>query len=63
MSVIEKIIVKKEKSPIRLALKIVYYIVGYGLIVWGFKGIEYKGIMQTAQSSINALIDGLELQL
>ena len=54
----EKIIVKKERNYFRIALKIFYYIILYSLIIWGFKGIEYKGIMKTASSSINALIDG-----
>ena len=58
MSAVEKIIVKKEKKPLRTALRIVYYIIIYGLIFWGFEGIEFKGIMQTAQSTISALGKG-----
>ena len=56
--ILDKIIVKKEQKSLRTALKVVYYIIVYSLIFWGFKGIEYKGIMQTAESSINALIEG-----
>ena len=56
--ILDKIVVKKEQKPLRTALKVVYYIIVYSLIFWGFKGIEYKGIMQTAESSINALIEG-----
>lgn len=54
----EKIIVKKERNYFRIGLRTLYYIIVFSLIVWGFEGIEYKGIMKTAQSSINALWDG-----
>ncbi len=51
----ENIIVKKEKNPLKTALHILYYIVVFGLIIWGFDGIEFKGIMQSAGSAIRAL--------
>lgn len=54
----EKIIIKKETNYLHIALRIFYYIVVFGLIFWGFKGIEYKGIMQSASGSIDALIRG-----
>ncbi|MBN2880168.1 MAG: phosphonate ABC transporter, permease protein PhnE [Clostridia bacterium] len=54
----EKIIIKKERNYLKMSLKALYYIVVFSLIIWGFKGIEYKGIMKTASSSINALLDG-----
>jgi phosphonate transport system permease protein len=54
----ERIIVKKELDP----LQILYRIVNYGglvfLVVWGSLGIEYKGIMQTAQGTMEALVRG-----
>ena len=49
------------RKPLNLPLTI-YRIVNYGgllvLVVWGFAGIEYKGIMQTAQGTVQALIRG-----
>ncbi len=54
----ENIIVKKEINYLHITLRTFYYIVVFGLIFWGFKGIEYKGIMQSASGSINALIKG-----
>ncbi|MEX1377407.1 MAG: phosphonate ABC transporter, permease protein PhnE [Eubacteriales bacterium] len=54
----EKIIVKKERNYIKMALKALYYIIVFSLIIWGFKGIEYKGIMKTAAGSIKALFQG-----
>ena len=54
----ERIIVKNNLDP----LKILYRIVNYGglaaLVVWGSLGIEYKGIMQTAQGTMEALVRG-----
>jgi phosphonate transport system permease protein len=54
----QRIEVKKPKDP----LKTVYRIVNYGglavLIIWGFLGIEYKGVMQTAEGTIQALLQG-----
>jgi phosphonate transport system permease protein len=54
----ERIIVKSELDP----LQILYRIVNYGglvlLVVWGSLGIEYKGIMQTAQGTMEALVRG-----
>jgi phosphonate transport system permease protein len=54
----ERIIVKSGLDP----LQIVYRIVNYGglvfLVVWGSLGIEYKGIMQTAQGTMEALVQG-----
>jgi len=54
----EKRLVKKERNPLKTTLHTIYYLIVFGLIFWGFGGIEYKGIMQTAASSINALLDG-----
>lgn len=54
----DKIIVKKERNYLKMSLKTLYYVVVFSLIVWGFNGIEYKGIMKTAQGSINALLNG-----
>ncbi|MFO7637469.1 MAG: phosphonate ABC transporter, permease protein PhnE [Clostridia bacterium] len=54
----DHIIIKKEKSYLQLSLRILYYLVVFGLIIWGFNGIQYKGIMQTASGSIQALIRG-----
>ena len=55
----ERILVKK---PFNLP-RTIYRIVNYGglivLIFWGFAGIEYKGIMQTAQGTIDALLRGI----
>ncbi|MBN2558887.1 MAG: phosphonate ABC transporter, permease protein PhnE [Clostridia bacterium] len=41
-----------------MTLHTLYYMVVFGLIVWGFDGIEYKGIMQTAGSAMRALLNG-----
>lgn len=54
----DKIIVKKDNKPLMKMLHTLYYLIVFGLIFWGFSGIEYKGIMQTAASSLNALLDG-----
>ena len=54
----DKILIKKEKNPLKTTLHTVYYIIVFGLIFWGFSGIEYKGIMQTAASSMRALWQG-----
>jgi phosphonate transport system permease protein len=55
----EQIVIKK---PFDLAGTI-YRIVNYGglivLILWGFAGIEYKGVMQTAAGTIDALFRGI----
>lgn len=54
----ERIIVKKDLDP----LKILYLVVNYGglviLVVWGSLGIKYKGIMQTAGGTMEALVRG-----
>lgn len=54
----EQLVIKKPIHP----LKIIYGIVNYGgliaLVLWGSLGIEYKGIMQTAQGTVNALLNG-----
>lgn len=53
-----KILVPKKIDP----LKTVYRIVNYGglalLLVWGFLGIPYKGVMKTAEGTIQALVRG-----
>ena len=54
----ENILIKKERNPLKTTLHTVYYIIVFGLIFWGFSGIEYKGIMQTAASSMRALLNG-----
>jgi ABC-type phosphate/phosphonate transport system permease subunit len=54
----EKIIIKKEKNYLHITLRVIYYIAIFGMIFWGAKGIEYKGIMKSASSTINALIEG-----
>jgi len=54
----ERIIVKKERNYFRLTLHTIYYLIVFGLIVWGFGGIQYKGIMQTAAATIDALASG-----
>ncbi len=54
----ENIIVKKETRP----GQIIYRTVNYGglaiLIIWGMLGIPYKGVMATAQGTINSLLNG-----
>lgn len=54
----ERILIKKRVSP----LKVLYLIINYGglaaLVIWSSLGIEYKGIMQTAQGTVNALLRG-----
>ncbi len=54
----EKIIVKKERNYLKSGLRTLYYIIVFSLIIWGFSGIEYKGIMKTAQGTMKALLDG-----
>ena len=54
----DNILIKKERNPLKTTLHTVYYIIVFGLIFWGFSGIEYKGIMQTAASSMRALWQG-----
>lgn len=54
----EPIQIRKEVDP----AKIIYRIINYGglavLMVWGFLGIEYKGVMQTAEGSLQAILRG-----
>lgn len=54
----ETILVKKKINP----LKILYNVVNYGgllaLVIWGSRGVPYKGIMQTAQGTVEALLRG-----
>lgn len=51
----QPIIVTKPLDP----WKILYRVVNYGglalLLIWGFVGIEYKGIMQTAPGTMQAM--------
>ena len=53
-----KIVIPKKTDP----LKTFYRVVNYGglilLLVWGFFGIPYKGVMKTAEGTIHALIQG-----
>lgn len=50
--------VRKRFDPLRF----IYRVVNYGglavLVIWGFLGIEYLGIMQTAQGTIQAMVRG-----
>lgn len=54
----DHIIVKRAISP----LSLLYQLVNYGglvvIVVWSSLGIEYKGIMQTAGGTIEALVRG-----
>ena len=59
VGVMDNILIKKERNPLKTTLHTVYYIIIFGLIFWGFSGIEYKGIMQTAASSMRALLNAL----
>lgn len=54
----ESIIIKKQRNSLHMTLRMLYYLILFGFIFWGFDGIEYKGVMRTASSSINALWDG-----
>ncbi|MBN2851520.1 MAG: phosphonate ABC transporter, permease protein PhnE [Clostridia bacterium] len=54
----EKIIIKKQGNHFQTAMKILYYIIVFGLIFWGTKGIEYKGVMKTAAGTLEALLNG-----
>lgn len=55
----ERIIVKRDVNLART----IYRVMNYGgiafLVIWGFVGIEYKGIMQTAGGTIQALLRGI----
>ena len=51
----EKIVIKKDRKPLQMALRTTYYLVVFGLIIWGFNGIEFKGIMASAGSVIRAI--------
>ena len=54
----EPILIQKKPDP----AKIIYTVVNYGglalLLVWGFFGIEYKGVMQTAEGTLQAMLRG-----
>lgn len=54
----ERIIVKKKPEP----LKIAYGLINYGglavLVIWGSLGVEYLGLMQSAQGTLEALLRG-----
>ena len=58
MENIDKIQITKKTNRKIVLIRILYYLIVFSLIFWGFEGIHYKGIMKTAQGSINALIDG-----
>ncbi len=55
----EKITVEKNTSP----AQIIYRVINYGglvlVIIWGMLGIPYKGVMATAQGTINSLLRGI----
>jgi phosphonate transport system permease protein len=56
--ILEQITVRKPVD----AGKIAYRIVNYGglalLVLWGFLGIEYKGVMQSAEGTMEAMLRG-----
>ena len=55
----DPIIVHKPVNVPRLIYRILNYGALIALILWGFAGIEYKGIMQTASGTIDALLRGI----
>ena len=54
----EPIIVGKPFDIYRTLYRIVNYGGVLAIILWGFAGIEYKGIMQTARGTVEALLRG-----